>query len=42
MMESDNEFNDVVLDVKVPTEGVVEVKDGVKKTVKRKIFPAIF
>lgn len=40
MMESDNEFNDVVLDVKVPTEEVVEVKDGVKKTVKRKIFPS--
>lgn len=40
MMESDNEFSDVVLDVKVPTEEVVEVKDGVKKTVKRKIFPS--
>jgi len=40
MMESDREFSDVVLDVKVPTEEVVEVKDGVKKTVNRKIFPS--
>ena len=29
-----------VSDVKVPTEEVIEVKDGVKKTVKRKILPS--
>lgn len=37
--EIDAAFSEVVSDVKVPTEEVVEVKDGVKKTVKRKILP---
>ncbi|MGI6433414.1 MAG: transcription termination/antitermination protein NusG [Sphaerochaetaceae bacterium] len=40
IMESDTQFSEVVSDVKVPTEEVVEVKDGVKKTVKRKILPS--
>ncbi|MFA5514346.1 MAG: transcription termination/antitermination protein NusG [Sphaerochaetaceae bacterium] len=40
IMESDPQFNEVVSDAKVPTEEVVEVKDGVKKTVKRKILPS--
>ncbi|MFA5570363.1 MAG: transcription termination/antitermination protein NusG [Sphaerochaetaceae bacterium] len=40
IMESDLQFSEVVSDVKVPTEEVVEVKDGVKKTVKRKILPS--
>jgi transcriptional antiterminator NusG len=40
IMESDPQFSEVVGDVKVPTEEVVEVKDGVKKTVKRKILPS--
>lgn len=40
IMESDPQFSEVVSDVKVPTEEVVEVKDGVKKTVKRKILPS--
>lgn len=40
IMESDPLFAEVVSDVKVPTEEVVEVKDGVKKTVKRKILPS--
>jgi len=40
IMETDRLFNEVVSDVKVPTEAVVEVKDGVKKTVKRKILPS--
>ena len=40
IMETDLTFNEVVTDIKVPTEEVVEVKDGVKKTVKRKILPS--
>lgn len=40
IMESDPQFSEVVLDVKIPTEEVVEVKDGVKKTVRRKILPS--
>ena len=40
LMETDLNFAEVFLDVKVPTEEVVEVKDGVKKTVKRKILPS--
>lgn len=40
IMESDLHFAEVVSDIKVPTEEVVEVKDGVKKTVKRKILPS--
>ncbi|MDD2296394.1 MAG: transcription termination/antitermination protein NusG [Sphaerochaetaceae bacterium] len=40
MMESDPQFGEVVSDVKVPIEEVIEVKDGVKKTVKRKILPS--
>ncbi|MHC1691875.1 MAG: transcription termination/antitermination protein NusG [Sphaerochaetaceae bacterium] len=40
IMETDSLFYEVVSDVKVPTEEVVEVKDGVKKTVKRKILPS--
>ncbi|PKL13109.1 MAG: transcription termination/antitermination factor NusG [Spirochaetae bacterium HGW-Spirochaetae-8] len=40
LMEGDAVFAEVVTDVKVPTEEVVEVKDGVKKTVKRKILPS--
>ncbi|MDC7244836.1 MAG: transcription termination/antitermination protein NusG [Sphaerochaetaceae bacterium] len=40
LMETDLSFGEVVLDVKIPTEDVVEVKDGVKKTVKRKILPS--
>ncbi|NCB00701.1 MAG: transcription termination/antitermination factor NusG [Spirochaetia bacterium] len=40
LMETDLNFAEVFLDVKVPTEDVVEVKDGVKKTVKRKILPS--
>ncbi len=40
IMETDLTFAEVVLDVKVPTEEVVEVKDGVKKTIKRKILPS--
>ena len=40
IMESDHLFAEVVSDIKVPTEEVVEVKDGVKKTVKRKILPS--
>jgi len=32
-------MQDVILDVKIPTECVLEVKDGVKKTVTRKKFP---
>ena len=40
IMESDHHFAEVVSDIKVPTEEVVEVKDGVKKTVKRKILPS--
>lgn len=39
MMETDATFRDVCLDVKVPFETVMEVKDGVKKEVKRKILP---
>ncbi|MGI6466120.1 MAG: transcription termination/antitermination protein NusG [Sphaerochaetaceae bacterium] len=39
IMESDREFSEVVSDTKVPTEEVVEVKDGVKKSVKRKVLP---
>jgi transcriptional antiterminator NusG len=40
LRETDLNFAEVFLDVKVPTEDVVEVKDGVKKTVKRKILPS--
>lgn len=40
LMETDLNFAEVFLDVKVPTEEVIEVKDGVKKTVKRKILPS--
>ena len=40
IMESDPQFSEVVTDAKVPTEEVVEIKDGVKKTVKRKILPS--
>lgn len=40
LMETDLNFAEVFLDVKVPTEDVIEVKDGVKKTVKRKILPS--
>jgi transcriptional antiterminator NusG len=40
IIESDPQFAEVVFDIKVPTEEVVEVKDGVKKTVKRKILPS--
>ncbi|MFA6689083.1 MAG: transcription termination/antitermination protein NusG [Sphaerochaetaceae bacterium] len=39
MMETDADFRDVCTDVKVPFETVVEVKDGVKRDVKRKILP---
>lgn len=40
IMETDLAFCEVVSDIKIPTEEVVEVKDGVKKTVKRKILPS--
>ncbi len=40
IMETDLSFCEVVSDIKIPTEEVVEVKDGVKKTVKRKILPS--
>ncbi len=40
LMETDLNFAEVVSDIKVPTEDVIEVKDGVKKTVKRKILPS--
>ncbi len=39
MMETDADFREVCVDVKVPFETVVEVKDGVKRDVKRKILP---
>lgn len=39
MMETDADFREVCTDVKVPFETVVEVKDGVKRDVKRKILP---
>ena len=39
IMESDPQFSEVVSDIKIPTEDVVEVKDGVKKTVKHKVLP---
>lgn len=32
-------LHDMILDIKVPTETVVEMKDNVKKEVDRKIFP---
>lgn len=35
----DPSFAEIVLDIKVPTEEVIEVKDGKKKTVKRKFLP---
>ncbi len=38
-METDADFREVCTDVKVPFETVVEVKDGVKRDVKRKILP---
>jgi transcriptional antiterminator NusG len=39
MRENDTDFAQVCTDVKVPFETVVEVKDGVKRDVKRKILP---
>jgi len=39
MREGDPNFAAVCTDVKVPFETVVEVKDGVKRDVKRKILP---
>jgi transcriptional antiterminator NusG len=39
MRETDTDFSMVCTDVKVPFETVVEVKDGVKRDVKRKILP---
>ena len=39
MRESDTDFALVCTDVKVPFETVVEVKDGVRRDVKRKILP---
>lgn len=32
-------LNDIILEVKVPTEKVIEIKDNKKKEVERKIFP---
>ncbi len=39
MRETDTDFALVCTDVKVPFETVVEVKDGVRRDVKRKILP---
>lgn len=39
MMETDANFATVCLDVKVPFETLIEVKDGVKKEVKHKVLP---
>jgi transcriptional antiterminator NusG len=39
MRETDTDFALVCTDVKVPFETVVEVKDGVRREVKRKILP---
>jgi len=32
-------LHDMILDIRVPTEMVTEIKDGVKKEVERKVFP---
>ncbi|HOE83931.1 MAG TPA: transcription termination/antitermination protein NusG [Sphaerochaeta sp.] len=39
MRETDTDFALICTDVKVPFETVVEVKDGVRREVKRKILP---
>lgn len=39
LMDTDANFATVCLDVKVPFETVLEVKDGVKKEVKHKVLP---
>ncbi|MCR4791071.1 MAG: transcription termination/antitermination protein NusG [Treponemataceae bacterium] len=39
MIENGDLSSDIVLDVKVPVEDVVEVKDGKKKTVTKKFLP---
>ena len=39
MRETDVDFAMVCTDVKVPFETLVEVKDGVRREVKRKILP---
>lgn len=33
------ELQDLILEVRVPMENVVEIKNGVKKTVEKKLFP---
>ena len=40
MLESAELSSDIVLDVKVPVEEVVEVKDGKKKTITKKFLPS--
>ena len=39
MRETDTDFALVCTDVKVPMETVIEVKDGQKREVKRKLLP---
>lgn len=39
LMETDSDFAQVCLDIKVPFETVVETKDGVKKESKHKVLP---
>ena len=38
-IENNNHLAEQILEVRVPLEEVVEVKNGVKKTVQRKLFP---
>ncbi len=39
MMMEGGEFNDIVQDIKVPSEQVVEVKDGKKRVLNKKFLP---
>ena len=39
MVENGDLSSDVILDVKVPVEDVVEVRDGKKRTVSKKFLP---
>ncbi len=38
-IENNKEFAERILEVRVPVEEVVEIKNGVRKTIQRKLFP---
>ena len=41
-IENNKELAEQILEVRVPLEDVVEMKNGTKKTVQRKMFPAMY